>query len=185
MKERSKYFRQYVIYQLLNTFNGKKYIGCTSNYTKRKARHRCRLNAGVHVNRHLQSAWNKYGQEVFEFSVVQILDNREAMFELEADLIDHLSERFYNLHEGGCGGSSWDKSSKNASLIIAKISAAHKGKPKSAEHKAKLSKAKSKPCSVLGVEYPSKKEAVKITGINDVTMWTRLKSDKYPDYYYL
>ena len=107
------------------------------------------------------------------------------MFELEENLIDHFSEKFYNLHKGGCGGVTWDKLSYNADLIISKISKAHKGIPKTKEHKAKLSLSKCKPCYILGVEYPSKKTAVEITGINEVTMWQRLKNPKFTKYYYL
>lgn len=181
----SKYFKEYVVYEIINKVNGKKYIGCTSNFNKRKTLHKSKLNNNIHNNLHLQSAWNKYGCNNFEFSIIEILNNKESMFELEEDLIDHFSEKFYNLHKGGCGGITWNKSSSNASLIINKISKTHKGKPKSKEHKAKLSISKSKPCFVLGNLYPSKNHAVIATGINEVTMWSRLKNPKFTEYYYI
>ena len=181
----SKYFKEYVIYEIVNNINNKKYIWCTSNFPKRKSLHKSKLNNGIHSNKHLQRAWDKYGPESFEFSVIHTLNNKEEMFELEENLIDHFSEKFYNLHKGGCGGVTWDKLSYNADLIISKISKAHKGIPKTKEHKAKLSLSKCKPCYILGVEYPSKKTAVEITGINEVTMWQRLKNPKFTKYYYL
>ena len=181
----SKYFKEYVIYEIVNNINNKKYIGCTSNFPKRKSLHKSKLNNSIHSNKHLQHAWDKYGSESFEFSVIHILNNKEEMFELEENLIDHFSEKFYNLHKGGCGGATWDKLSDNADLIISKISKTHKGIPKTKEHKVKLSLSRSKPCYILGVEYPSKKVAVEITGINEVTMWTRLKNPKFTEYYYL
>jgi len=181
----SKYFKEYVVYEIVNNINGKKYIGCTSNFNKRKSMHKCKLNNNIHNNRHLQFAWNKYGELNFTFSIIETLDNKEAMFDLEEDLIDHFSKKFYNLHKGGCGGPTWDKSSINASLIIDKISKTHKNKPKSTEHKIKLSIARSKPCHILGIKYKSKKEASKITGISEVTLWKRLKDPKYTEYYYI
>jgi group I intron endonuclease len=181
----SKYFKEYVIYEIVNNINNKKYIGCTSNFLKRKSLHKSKLNAGIHSNKHLQHAWKKYGSENFQFLVTNILNNKEEMFELEENLIDHFSEKFYNLHKGGCGGTTWNKLSGNAALIISKISKAHKGIPKTKEHKAKLSLSKSKPCYILGIKYPSKKIAVEITGINEVTMWARLKNPKFTEYYYL
>ncbi len=60
------------VYCILNRINGKVYVGSSSkqSITKRWTGHRKALNAGTHSNRHLQSAWNKYGPLSFEWKVL-------------------------------------------------------------------------------------------------------------------
>lgn len=55
------------IYEILNTVNGKRYIGQASKFAKRFAEHRQALKRGDHHSRHLQAAWDKYGNEAFIF----------------------------------------------------------------------------------------------------------------------
>jgi len=62
------------IYQIVNTINGKKYIGSSVNIEGRWAVHKSGLKAGKHVNAHLQNAWNKYGESIFDFRVLFYCD---------------------------------------------------------------------------------------------------------------
>lgn len=55
------------IYQIVNTVNGKKYIGSAVNLGKRKTNHFSKLEKETHPNSHLQSAYNKYGVGAFVF----------------------------------------------------------------------------------------------------------------------
>ena len=55
------------IYEILNTVNGKRYIGSAVYIVGRFARHRMHLRRGTHHSVHLQRAWNKHGEEAFEF----------------------------------------------------------------------------------------------------------------------
>jgi group I intron endonuclease len=59
------------IYQIKNKVNGKIYIGSTNNLNKRWNNHRSKLRNGEHENSYLQQAWNKYGEDAFEFSVLE------------------------------------------------------------------------------------------------------------------
>lgn len=63
--------RKPVIYKIENTVNGKFYIGSTGCMRQRTACHRIRLRKNTHHCKHLQAAWNKYGEEVFRFLVVE------------------------------------------------------------------------------------------------------------------
>lgn len=61
------------IYQILNLVNSDCYIGKTTDLQHRLSAHKSMLKNKVHPNRHLQRAWNKYGDSVFEFRTVQKL----------------------------------------------------------------------------------------------------------------
>lgn len=55
------------IYEILNTVNGKRYIGSAVNLRKRQIEHYGGLRRGDHCNQKLQRAWNKYGEAAFKF----------------------------------------------------------------------------------------------------------------------
>lgn len=59
------------IYCIRNDVNKKIYIGSSKNIKSRWRRHKSDLNRGDHRNPHLQSAWNKYGKDEFEFYVLE------------------------------------------------------------------------------------------------------------------
>ena len=70
------------IYIITNKINNKVYIGQSVDIRTRWWNHRCELNRNNHYNRHLQGAWNKYGEDNFEFSELEkcsleLLDERE------------------------------------------------------------------------------------------------------------
>lgn len=60
-----------VIYKIVNLVNDKFYIGSTVNKKVRFREHRKQLRGNRHHCKHLQSAWNKYGEEKFDFRVVE------------------------------------------------------------------------------------------------------------------
>ena len=58
------------IYKILNKINNKVYIGSATDIRKRWRDHKWYLNHNIHHNSHLQSSWNKYGVEAFEFTIL-------------------------------------------------------------------------------------------------------------------
>ena len=58
------------IYEILNTINGKRYIGSAVNFNERWMNHKKMLKKGIHHSIHLQRAWNNHGGGSFEFSVL-------------------------------------------------------------------------------------------------------------------
>jgi len=54
-----------------NKINGKFYIGSSVDIAYRWARHKRQLRNGNHHSIHLQRAWDKYGEENFEFKVIE------------------------------------------------------------------------------------------------------------------
>ena len=59
------------IYLLRNKANGKVYVGRTSKFNFRKKLHINNLRANRHTNKMLQDDFNSYGEENFEFEIVE------------------------------------------------------------------------------------------------------------------
>jgi hypothetical protein len=60
------------VYQITCLANGKIYVGSAISLRRRWNGHRRALQGGYHHNPHLQSAWNKYGESQFKFSVLEL-----------------------------------------------------------------------------------------------------------------
>lgn len=59
------------IYKIENKINHRVYIGLTSDFRKRRNKHRSELSKGMHSNPNLQSDYDYYGKDVFLFSVIE------------------------------------------------------------------------------------------------------------------
>jgi group I intron endonuclease len=59
------------IYAIKNKINGKMYIGSSYNIKQRFTAHKSALKNNNHRNKHLQNAWNKYGEDNFEFIIIE------------------------------------------------------------------------------------------------------------------
>lgn len=59
------------IYRIRCTYSERWYVGRSENVESRWYEHRYYLNQGLHENLYLQRAWNKYGEESFEFEMVE------------------------------------------------------------------------------------------------------------------
>lgn len=70
------------IYQICSRSTSKVYVGSSVNVYARWQQHRRNLRYGTHSNRHLQTAWDTYGQENFEFSIVELVD-RTLLYQRE------------------------------------------------------------------------------------------------------
>jgi group I intron endonuclease len=82
-----------IIYCIRNRINGKRYIGSSTEFEKRKKNHIAALRHNYHPNPYLQSAWNKYGEVSFEFLVLDECSNDELM-NREQILLDTLNPEY-------------------------------------------------------------------------------------------
>lgn len=66
------------IYRIYNKMNGKSYIGQSKNVEGRIRGHFRDLNRGIHCNCHLQSAFLLYGNENFDWQLVEVCEEIET-----------------------------------------------------------------------------------------------------------
>lgn len=103
-KEENKVNNNSGIYCIVNKSNNKVYVGQTYNLNYRWNRHKHDLNHGYHSNKHLQSAWNKYGSDSFEFLILEEC-NLDTIDSKEKYWIDYYNsiKSGYNQCDGGIG----------------------------------------------------------------------------------
>lgn len=125
--------KEAVIYQIKNTNNGNKYIGSTNDKGKRWRYHKWALRNNQHKNEYLQKAWNKYGRDNFEFSVIETVESIDQLIDREQFYMNERNPE-YNIKPKA------DRS-ELAEETKRKIGEAHKGREFSEETRKKISKA--------------------------------------------
>lgn len=95
------------IYAIKNKLNNKIYIGQSINIENRWYGHKTSLRHNKHGNKHLQNSWNKYGEDNFDFIVLEECLEDE-LNEKEVYWISKLggcdSDDLYNHRAGGNSG---------------------------------------------------------------------------------
>jgi len=147
------------IYKITNKQNDKFYVGSSTNIERRWYSHKSYLRRNAHPNKHLQNAWNKYGEECFVFSVLQETEE-DMLLDKEQEIIDesnccdkkvgynksltagspmkgrkHSPETIEKIKQASTGRKHTQKSRE-------KISSSNKGKKRSNEARRKMSEAK-------------------------------------------
>lgn len=119
-----------VIYVIQCLVSGGVYVGQTiRDVTERWIEHRKQLRGNRHGTPHLQAAWNKYGEQAFEFCVIETFATIAETNDAECFYIQYfrsIGVRLYNSRLGGRNGRMSDEAK-------AKISASKIGHKKSAE----------------------------------------------------
>lgn len=129
---------QALIYKIENVFDGKVYIGSTRNFKNRWKAHLSNLRTNKHHSRHLQFAWNKYGESAFYVSVIEYCNN-DTRVQKEQKWMDH-----YLSYNKDCGYNICPKAESvtgkaHTAETREKISKSHKGKVKSEAHRRSIS----------------------------------------------
>ena len=153
------------IYKIINIINNKFYVGSAVDLKRRKTRHFSELRGNKHNNRHLQAAWNKYGEQAFVFvTIEEIAADADLLIAENVWLHAHVGQEYcYNIGvdatapmQGMIGELSPTWGYKHSVENIAAIAAASTGrvqdrdtirkktehligKPKSAMVRAKIS----------------------------------------------
>lgn len=105
------------VYKIRNVKNNKIYIGSTiGKLIKRCIGHRTQLRYNIHANRHLQRAWNKWGEENFEFSILESCSKNKTI-EREQHYMDTLKPNYNILKFAGGGILGYRHTQKTKNLI--------------------------------------------------------------------
>ena len=97
------------IYSIINNKTKERYVGQTIDLERRKKEHFKDLESNKHLNKKLQSAWNKYGKNNFSFEYQKYdLANKDELNSLEKAFIQQYNSYYngYNLTLGGDGGNT-------------------------------------------------------------------------------
>ena len=125
------------IYKIVNTTNGKYYVGSSCNIKQRWDDHKIRLQHNRHSNEHLQNSWNKYGKEQFTLVIVEDV-SRENLLLIEQKYLDIAKNNdiCYNIKFVAEGGGC----SEEGRLKIIEANRRRKGSNHSIETRHKISK---------------------------------------------
>ena len=120
------------VYAIVNTVNGKRYVGSAVSFRDRWDRHKSYLRAGQHPTPPLQRAWAKHGEQAFEFHRLLICKRDDLLF-YEQLCLNGLKPEY------NCSPTAGSQLGVKRSLETRrKISTALKGRQFSAAHRANL-----------------------------------------------
>ena len=99
------------IYKIVNNVTGEKYVGQTTNFSRRISDHKEKLRANQHKNLKLQASWNKYGEDNFSITKEQFDLTKEELNQKEIEEIEKEDSynNGFNLTLGGDGGNTRGK----------------------------------------------------------------------------
>ena len=112
------------IYKIANKVTGDFYVGSSTNLKYRLNEHASDLRKNIHCNSYLQRVYNKYGSDSLLFVIVEHVENKNKLIEIEQFYINNLNPK-YNICK--IAGSSLGK--KHSKKSKKKMSDLQKDKP--------------------------------------------------------
>lgn len=158
------------VYVIINKENWRYYIGSAKDMSKRWNRHKLDLNRSIHINTHLQSAWNKSGADNFIFEVLEESEDYVALEQAYLDACFPFKPYCYNI-----ANKAWAprrEISEETKLNLSK------------ERKTKTISPTSRPVVVNGAWYDCAAGAARALGMYSATVLHRVKnrSGKFVNY---
>lgn len=106
------------------------YVGSAMSFDDRRKAHFKDLHKGKHVNSHLQSSFNKHGEEAFKFEQVEVIDgpyDKAIYFAKENALMEELKSKGFQLYNIAKAQGGWTfHTLERKAEIAAKISSSVK-----------------------------------------------------------
>ena len=131
------------VYEIRRINTDRRYIGSTISPVQRWQQHKSSLRKGSHHSVVLQAAWNKYGEEAFEFTILECVLSEHNMLDREQVYLDSKPRYNTSFH-----AKATRLGMKSSPEHIARMSASLKGrkginlgKKFNQEHRDKISKA--------------------------------------------
>jgi group I intron endonuclease len=149
------------IYRILNTVNGKPYLGSAVIIPNRWREHKRTLRKGTHKNLHLQAAWNKYGEEAFVFNIVELVEDKSQLLKREQYWIDFYEaynpEKGYNVCQvaGNSAGRTFSPETRKTMNSQKKKQFLGENNPFFGKHHTEETKEKNRKAHI-GVSPPNK-----------------------------
>lgn len=132
-----------VVYQIRNLVNGKRYIGSSVKYKYRVTTHIKSLREKRHHSPKLQRAWDKYGEDNFEFSILAYADSKFLLITLEQFYIQAFNAVNYGYNicpiAGSAAGRKLSEEHKRKIALANTGRVYGKRQPFSEERKLKMS----------------------------------------------
>ncbi len=97
------------IYVIINIVTNKFYIGSASKLNNRKVKHLSDLRNGKHHSSYLQRSYNKHGKEIFIFKVLEYVDNKKNLLNIEQKYLDIYFNTGVTYNICGIAGSSYGR----------------------------------------------------------------------------
>lgn len=126
------------VYAIRNKVNGKQYVGSAKVFLRRWYRHSEDLRNGSHHSVLLQRAWNKYGEDSFEFRILEETTAKHAVAQ-EQVFLNWLQTYDPRLGYNISPTANSSLGVKFSQETKAKMSAARKGKTVSKKTRERLS----------------------------------------------
>lgn len=105
------------------------YIGISKNIEQRWKEHKVYLRSNKHENQYLQNIWNKYQEQAFEFSILEVNNNYKELLDLEKQYANDFGypDRDLCLNIGSPGESNPFFGKKHTELSKQKMSEKQQG----------------------------------------------------------
>jgi group I intron endonuclease len=130
------------IYAIVNNVTCDMYVGSAVAVNRRWSSHRRDLAKQCHYNTRLQRAYDKYGKDVFDWEIVQFVDDKSKLIDREQFWIN-----FFIPAYNGRPVANSPLGTKHSAETRAKMSASAKKKVFTEEHKQNISNAKKGICT--------------------------------------
>lgn len=94
------------VYVITCKATGEKYIGSSGDIPRRIKEHKYDLRNGIHDNYKLLAEWERYGEQQFESSILEEVEDSNSIFEREQYWLDELKPELNiatNARRSGCG----------------------------------------------------------------------------------
>lgn len=130
------------IYQIVNTLNGRTYIGSAVSLKKRWREHVRQLRKGIHHSKFMQRCWAKHGESAFVFEPLLFCD-KESLIENEQIAIDQRQPEYNSSPTAGSQlGFRMSDESKAKLAAAARRTKNFSGKQHSEESRKKISESR-------------------------------------------
>jgi hypothetical protein len=132
---------EFYVYTIRSKTSGKAYYGSTNNFKRRRNQHLQLLRRGTHHSAHLQNAWNAYQEHDFLIEILHTFATEADMLICEKSFLSDLTKT-YNVSSEVDKGHT--RGRPRSAETKAKLSAMFKGRFVSEETKAKIRAARAK-----------------------------------------